>query len=80
MWWAAGNAGVFFAQVTAEMLIQAGLPPPPSLRLGPPWPLSLPNSRMSASECSERCTPASPAAVGAKEQRRRHDSEADEDG
>ena len=54
--------------------------PPPSLRLGPPWPLSLPNSRMSASECSERCTPASPAAVGAKEQRRRHDSEADEDG
>ena len=27
VWWAAGNAGVFFAQVTAEMLIQAGLAP-----------------------------------------------------
>ena len=72
---------LFFAQVTAEMLMQARLPPP-SLRLGPPWPCSLPNTSMSAStgECSERCTPASPAAVGAMEQRRRHHDEAHEDG
>jgi len=70
---------IFFAQVTAEMLIRARLPPPLP-QVGPPGPFSQPNTSMSAStgECSERCTPASPAAFGAMEQRRHH--EADNDG